>query len=111
MPKLIIKQENQLSWRERYASRLSVAGLLLLLMTVAAAGYYYTHVPVSRMPAVSLATAANPQAVTEYQVLNGLLQELSREYEELSATGAEDYRKNLYLSGKAEAILRHLDKM
>ncbi|MCB1619783.1 MAG: hypothetical protein KDI44_03485 [Thiothrix sp.] len=111
MPKLIVKQEGPSSWSERYAGRLSLAGLLLLLVTVAVAGYYYTHLPVSRMPAVSLATAVSPQAVEEYRVLTGLLQELGWEYEELSATGAEDYRKNLYLAGKAEAILRHLDKM
>lgn len=114
MPKLIVKQD--VSNAERQARRskwVSVGGLFLLLVAVAAAAFFLTR-PAITSPAqepLRLESSADNDAKNSYISLHNVFNELSAEYESLSARGSDDYEKNLKLLSKSDSILRHLDKM
>lgn len=115
MPKLIIKQDNQNSQRQtRKAVWYSVAGLSGMLAVVAVTAYlFYKPIAESaaQLESAELSSAKDSVAKAAYHSLQAVLADLDAEYESLSASGVDDYQKNLNLLGKTEAILRHLDRM
>lgn len=114
MPKLIIKQDIDPARRQAQRNkRLSVFGLLVLFTAVAVAAFLLTR-PVINSPAqepLKLGSATSMTAKNSYLSLFNVFNELSAEYETLSARGSDDYEKNLKLLGKSDAILSHLEKM
>lgn len=114
MPKLVIKQDTGAAGRQvRQSKWLSLGGLLLLLVAVAGAAYFFTQ-PVITSPAqqaLVLDSAQNQEMKAKYLSMHNVFNELGNEYEKLSSQGLDDYGKNIRLLDKSGEILAHLDEM
>lgn len=115
MPKLIIKHDNKDRRRQNQSAKwLSIAGLLGMVGVVVATGYVFyqsTDATAKRIAPLVLNSASDPVQQASYDSLQAVLADLDAEYEALSASGVDDYQKNLKLLGKAEGVLRHLERM